>query len=234
MIDLKTRLGLTATERKRLINIARKRLGRRRNRLEKFKNNGQLCDESDAHTITSDGGNAGDGPDEGAHESSDEDLLKKNLKRPRIEKRDLSADFVAARRISSLRAYPTGVKIGDSPQSPKEKEPDGQGFQVLTGDTGAEQASPSARASSARASRSNSVLPEGVATEGNENEAEENMTESEGEDIQFEAEAPQVEHSSPIRKSTGSQRASPRNAPPLGAEPGAEENGFNGVYSTAK
>lgn len=234
MIDLKTRLGLTATERKRLINIARKRLGRRRNRLEKFKNNGQLCDESDAHTITSDGGNAGDGPDEGAHESSDEDLLKKNLKRPRIEKRDLSADFVAARRISSLRAYPTGVKIGDSPQSPKEKEPDGQGFQVLIGDTGAEQASPSARASSARASRSNSVLPGGVATEGNENEAEENMTESEGEDIQFEAEAPQVEHSSPIRKSTGSKRASPRNAPPLGAEPGVEENGFKGVYSTAK
>lgn len=230
MIDLKARSGLTATERKRLINLARKRLGRRRNRLEKFKNNRQLCDESDTHTMASEGGNADDGPDEGADESSDEDLPKKNPKRPRMEKRDLLGDFAATCRISSLRA-----KSGGCLQNLAGKGPNGHRIQVVIGDNETEQSSPLARASSARASQSNGALSEDAATarNENENENENNMTDSDGEDIQFEAEVPKVQHSSPMRIPTAFQRASPQNAPPPGADDG-EEDGVNGAYSTAK
>jgi hypothetical protein len=228
--------GSGGRERRRLLGMARKRLSRRRKALEKFKSNEQLYDDGDARTITSQEGNAGNGPNEGPDENSDEDLLKKkkNHKRPGIEKRELSADFVAARRISFLRAYSSSVKTGDSPQSQRNKEPDGHGIQVLIGDNGIEQASPSTRASSTRASQSNDALPEDAAIKENENENENDTTDSEGEDIQSEAEIPTIKHSSPIRKSTASQRTSPRKAPPPGADPGEEGNGVNGIYSTAK
>lgn len=224
----------TGAEREQIFHTYRKQLRNYRESIERFKKKGEFYTETDGHADTSEDEDASDGPGGDRDEGSEKDMSTKNPKRPGIEMRDLSADFAAARRISSLRARSTALKTRGSPQSQRDKEPDGPGIQVLIGDNGTEQASPSPRASSARASQSNGAVPEDAAIKEIENEHEDDTTESEGEDIQFEAEVPKVEHCTPIRNPTTIQRASSRNAPLPRAGPGEGEHEVNAVLSTAK
>jgi hypothetical protein len=198
-----------------------------------LKRKGEFYKETDAHTSTTEEEDTDGEAGESDNKGSDEDTPKKNPKRSRIEK-DLSADFAGARRVSSLRVNSTGAKSRGRLQSVADKEPDGHGIQVVIGDNGTEQASPSVRASSARASQENGTLPGDAVVEEHEDENEDNMTDSDGEDIQFEAEVPKALHSSLMRNSTASQRAPPQKAPRSWAEPGRNTNGVNGIDSTTK
>ncbi|KAF3387706.1 hypothetical protein F1880_001377 [Penicillium rolfsii] len=221
--------GPGGKERQRLIGMARKRLSRRRNRLEKFKNNGQFHGVSNVRTSMSEEGDARVGPREGPDDSSDEDLPKKMPKRPRIEKRNLLVDFASTCRVSSLRA-----ESGSRPQNVVDKEANGHEIQAVIGNNGTQQDFPSANASSAQ---STAAVPVDAATEEHENENRigEIMTDSsDGEDIEFDAEVFVVQESPHIRYYAASQGDWAQKARTLDAYHGKRKNGEIGVYSIAK
>lgn len=229
-LEIKANSYTDAHERVRLLGMNRRKLGRRREKLEKLKGSGELYKESDADT------NTGEGPtNEGVHrdrdESSEEESLKGRTKRRRIERWDLSAESGIAQRISSLRAHT---------QRRKDRLSDVQGVQVvikdLASNTTSLNKSPGASDSQLNGARSGDAEPEErpALDENQDDDDDDSPTDSDGGDVEFEDEGLEASQNSPFRNHTASQGASPRRTPTLGDGPAEETNGANGVDSDPK
>lgn len=210
----------------------RKKLRTCRNSLERFRRNGQLYEESDAHDTTSEDNGMDENPGEGSDDESEEDMPRNRPRRSGIERRDLSTDFVVTGRVSSLRSHSKRAELENLQPSQKDKEPHGHDIQIVVEDTRIAQTSPQTSSSVAHDFLNGDRPEDGAASVEDENEDE--TTDSDGSDIEYESKGPKVEQSSPIRIPIVSQGASPRIAPPPRAENGENENGNDVIDPFAK
>ncbi|KAJ5390979.1 uncharacterized protein N7496_002047 [Penicillium cataractarum] len=226
-LKLKSGSHTDAQERKRLLDNTRRALGHRRGLLQKLKATGELYNDNDVQTTTSENF-ANEGHNRDSDESSEAELPQRRSKRHKAKRQDLSSDTVATRRISSLRAHT---------QSRRDRLSDVQDVQVVIDDLGSARVSPN-KSLDANDVQSNVADPEDDGMEDcsalreHKDEDDDIMTDSDGGDIEFEEEGLEVEQTSPIHNPSFSQGPSPRKTLALGAEPEDEENGFQGVFTS--